>query len=221
MSRIHALLAFALVAAPAAAQAQFVTSPPPGVFTQTLDFSSISNCDYFGAGPVALPNGVTYTSSIGWSVVGYNCGYGLDQNGSWSSFPHAGLNSSSGWMRFNFSSPVSAVAAFMNYAPCCTGSGGVFIRALDQNNNVLDSYDVKALAPINTPWATNQGDFRGIVRNTNDIYALELADGYVVAHDLYWGNTSVTPEPASMVLFGTGLAGLGAVVRRRRRTQTA
>jgi len=89
------------------------------------------------------------------------------------------------------------------------------MEALGAGNVVLESYNIGVVAPISTPGGGNDGAFRGILRNTNDIAAFRLSSGYNVIDDLAFSRVSSVPEPTSLAIFVIGA--LGMVVRHRRK----
>jgi len=129
----------------------------------------------------------------------------LGDNGSWAAtngYSFAGGKE----YQFNFAAPVAVAGGVMNYYvnPGFILSG-VMLEALDSNGDVLESYDIVDLAPISTPGGFNIGDYRGIARATNDIYALRI-----IGSDRGPTIESITyaiPEPASalMICFGAAL----------------
>ena len=64
---------------------------------------------------------------------------------------------------------------------------------------------------------TNEGEFRGIARETADIVAFRLYNAVHVLDDLEFarGDIMPVPEPGTMFLLGAGLVGLGLGRRRR------
>jgi len=120
----------------------------------------------------------------GCAVIG-NGDYGLDTNGEWDSGRNGYIGSNTPeapMMRIDFNDEeICAVGGFVNYAP---GFGDVMITALDSGNGVLETFNILSDAPISTPGALNDGEFRGIVRATNDIAAIELSDQFEVLDDL-------------------------------------
>lgn len=192
-----------------------------------LDLTAYANGSYnFTFGPVSLPGGITFNSYNGGgnsglgSVVGQGF-YGLLDNGSFDQNPvYIGLDSGFNYMEFTFANPVSSFGGFMNYAVCGGGTDmcgydDPVISTYDAAHNLLSSFDLFTLAPIYTPGGLDQFEFRGIDENSADIKYFRIAGGYTLITATANGNLPGVPEPASMVLFGSGLIGLAGKLRRK------
>lgn len=136
----------------------------------------ISTLNYFGSGPI-IENGFTWTSTESFSVYGYNGGYGLGNNGTWSNFPLVGLNETTGSMRFAFDNPVSQVLAFINYSPT-DGIGAIAIY--DASGNLIESTNLS----IDTPGGNNAGEDYGFKQASATIKFFEISNAYIVANNL-------------------------------------
>jgi hypothetical protein len=151
-----ATLAMALAAGLSPTHAGTLLTTEVGYTGPILNLSSYANRSYNDTfGPAPIPGGITFTSNNGGgnsgrgSILGQGS-YGLRANGDIVSIPvYAGLDSGTGFMTFTFSSPISEFGAFMNYAPL--SGDNPTIKAFDTANNLLDSFDLAALAPISTP----------------------------------------------------------------------
>ena len=199
------------------AQAQLITTAltPPSNTVVDFGLHNTSTGNGYTA-QVGTPFGddivMSYTGTDG--LYFDYCGWGLGSNGSWCR-NSVGINQQ-GTVRFQFNtSPVNGVGFSMNYAPLVYGD--VWIRALDASNNVLAAYELNASAPI----LTNAAEFRGIEFATASIYAFELqgiGNPSPIFENMQYTTraTTVTPEPASLVLLGTGLVGIAGFARRRK-----
>lgn len=217
------LLSFFLTSYASAALLTSNTITDPDV----IDFSQFVGNEYNGvSGPVQIGDLIGIDVTATGSNDGLwlrNSDWGLLGNGNWNS----GRNGYSGYayggeMVFSFNDgPVTAVGGFMNEA---TGQNTDFIiTAYDAAMNVIESYDIWAMAPINTPNGINDGAFRGIDVGSPLIYHFGVA-GYVpVLDDLTFGGAgspppepnNPIPEPATMILFGIGLLSLSGISRRK------
>jgi hypothetical protein len=176
----------------------------------------------FTGGPVAIGGlvgePIIWQSTNSNSIIG-NPIHALDTNGNWTTGRNGftALNTSSGTMDYLFANGVSGVGGFVNYAPCC---GTPFISALDIGGNLLETYNILTLAPISTPGPSggqfDAGAFRGILREQNDIFGLQLHDAFFVLDDLTFSRVppNTVPEPTTLALFGIGLIGLAGMRRR-------
>lgn len=160
--------------------------------------------------------GVTYTSTNSNSVYKYQGGYGLSGNGSWGTGRdgYVGTNGDSPTITFTFDQAVGAVGGFVNYA---TGwSVSPTLRVYDINDNLLETFNIGANAPILTPGATDAGAFRGILRDIADIRKLTISGSFIVLDDLTIGDAALEPVPlpAGLPLL-LGALGVLGIVRRR------
>lgn len=205
------------------AQAALVTTDV-GYTGPQLDLSAYKTGNYnFTFGPSAIPGGITFTrstdtaSNSGQGGVLGQGGYGLAANGSFGGDAvYAGLDGAQGFIRFTLNAPVASFGLYVNYAP---GFGDApVIAALDQANNVIESYDLAALAPVSTPGGFNEFQFRGISLASKSIYTLQLSGSYIIAAGAANGQTPPVPEPETYALVLGGL-GVVAFAARRRKAQ--
>ncbi len=200
------------------ANATIITSLPGG----TLEAMPIVN--YFGAGPQTFGDGVTET--VTWSstnstnqngsAFGYDGAYGFGSNGFWDGTlgTMAGVNSTYSvygirdTMTFAFSNPVSAVGGFINYYN--DSQNTPTIAVYDSINNLIESYNLS----FSTGGGDNTGYFYGFSESTPIRY-FTLTDAYVSITNLTVLTTAQIPEPASLTLFGIGMAGMAFGKRRK------
>lgn len=203
MNAVAKLLLVAGLGMTLGTQASVINSIPSGGTPHA--FSALNQ---FTPGPIS-ENGITWTSTNGSSVYGWTLGYGLGANGHWNNFNHVGLNATTdSYMTMTFDTPVSSVLAFLNYAP---GYGTAYMAAYDASNHLIERHNLS----ISTPGASNAGEDWGFSQSSAIIKSFVIGDAYIVAANLRTDSTSV-PEPASLALLALGLAGLGAMRRKKR-----
>ena len=195
------------------AGASLVTAIPGGTVV------SMPAADYFGGGPQTFGtvNPITWsstnTSNGGGSAFGLASTYNFGPSGAWTGAlgPMAGLNDNTDFwgstdtMTFAFSHPVNAVGGFLNYY--IYGSTSTTIAVWDANWNLIDTYDLSFVTNGNN----DTGAFYGFAEPNSTISYFTLTDNYIGIVGL----TYATPEPASLLLLGSGLLGAVAYGRKR------
>ena len=180
-----------------------------------LDLSGFNGFYTFTAGPVALPGGITYSSTTSSSVIGKG-GYGLQQNGSSVNALIIGTNSGTDTVTLSFATPVASFGGGLNYSLRFSDNlpdgADPVIAAYDASNQLIASYDLFALAPISTPGATDAFAFRGIDGGGTAIASFTLSGGYLIIAGVDGGTV---PEPATWALMVAGFGLVGMAVRRR------
>ena len=215
------LVAAGLLAVAGSATAGTVLTSNAGYTGPGLNLGAFANGNYnFTFGPITVDS-FTFTSNNGGgnsgkgSVVGQG-GYGLASNGSFGGDAvYIGVDSATGYAQLLGTKAYSQIGFFTNYAP---GVGDdVTFSTLDASGNVIQAYDIAAIAPISTPGGFNEFEFRGIDDGTPDIYGLRFGGNYVLLTGTANGTvTSGTPEPETWALMVAGFGLAGSALRRRR-----
>ena len=196
------------------ASASVITSLPGGTVV------AMPALNYIGGDPQVFGPGITWTTTNsvtqGGSVFGYTGPYDFASNGNWNGLSMAGINSASDTMTFAFSSPLSAVGGFLNYAP---GYGTPLIAVFDSGGNLIEDYNPTFM----TGGGTNTGSFLGFQAASNNISYFKLSNAYISLTDLtILSGVTTVPEPSSLALAGLGAIGfVVGVIRRRRQARTA
>ena len=214
------LIAFTVILIPITGNAALLTS-------NTFDNFSVYGFDGSPGGRTGGPEtraiggqSFTWTSTFNSSFFDEQDSYGLggpSSNGRWTSNRngYAALNSNNpdDSMTFTFDNLVSGVGGFINYSRL---EGNPILSIHGAGGNVLETFDLAALAPINTRGQDDQGAFRGFQRATADIKSFTLSGAFVVIDDLTIETAAAVPVPASLTLLLGGLLSLGFLGLRRK-----
>ncbi|HEY6011079.1 MAG TPA: PEP-CTERM sorting domain-containing protein [Nitrospirota bacterium] len=211
MKHIFLVLAVLLLPVPGV-HAALMTSAPAGT---TYELTTISG--NWANAPSVVAGGFSVDATPGNNVWYGDSFYNFASNGYWSSFAWVGGDCWYGdcTATIDLDGAYSSVGGFMNYSTSGVNpyENNPIITAIGADGaTILESYDL-SMAPIITPAGINDGAFRGISRDTADIWFFRISGSYLAMHDLTLASASV-PEPATLSLAGMGFAAL-ALLRRR------
>jgi len=72
------------------------------------------------------------------------------------------------------------------------------MTALDSNLSIIEQHVIDLEASISTPSQIDAGEFRGIMRDQDEIFAIEISAPFAVIDDIRFGR--VIPEPSAFSL---------------------
>lgn len=220
MKKFALTFAAALIALPAIAAPTLLTSDA-GYTGRGLNLTAAANGSYnFTFGPVAI-DGLVFTvvsdtTNTGRGGVLGQGSYGLVDNGSFGGDAvYAAVDAPTGYAQFLGTVGFDQFGLFFNYAPRI--GDPATISSLDAAGNVIDSFNLEALAPISTPGGLNEFAFRGFgYSDGTQVYGIRFGGAFMLATGTADGTPPVIPEPATWAMLIAGFGLVGTAMRRRR-----
>jgi hypothetical protein len=224
------VLAAAMLSVPAQS-AQLLTDGS-GYAGPVIDIGFVPSPGYYFSDQPQVFGNATVTGTWVATVFGQPY-YGFGSNGPSFSNLIIATGFSQASVTIDFATPVAVFGGNFNYAPD-PGPGNPFVydaptlAAYDSVGDLIASYDLAALAPIDAAGQNDYFSFRGIDGEGRSISRFVFSGSYIGMQVL--GTADLTPlpppppgpvpEPASWALLILGFGLTGAVLRQRR-TRTA
>ena len=146
--------------------------------------------DPYTGGPIALADGVFFSSTNPRSMLGFTGTANFAGNGSWqnSAMPMSGVNATQGAMSFVFATPVSAIIAQANWASAAAAPGEppVTISIYNDADQLLETLVV---TDGKVDFAKG-GSFIGFIRPNAEIARITFSNGFLGARDFFSRYTS-------------------------------
>ena len=146
--------------------------------------------DPYTGGPVALPDGVFFSSTNSNSMLGFTGTANFAGNGAWQSdaMPMSGVNAAQGAMSFVFATPVSAIIEQANWASAAAAPGQppVTISIYNDADQLLETL---VLSDGTVDFAKG-GSFIGFIRPNAEIAKITFSNGFLGARDFFSRYTS-------------------------------
>jgi hypothetical protein len=135
------------------------------------------------SGPVALGDGVVFSSTTATSLLGYTGSYSFGGNGSWASLakPMMGLNAAQGDLILDFATPISAIIAQTDWSDLGLAGQPVTVSIFDDAHNLLEKL---VLGDGQHAMAT-PGSYIGFLRTNAEIGRIEFSNGFIGVRDFY------------------------------------
>ncbi|OYU15902.1 MAG: hypothetical protein CFE37_03825 [Alphaproteobacteria bacterium PA4] len=221
------VLAAVLLVAPAQS-AQLLTDGS-GYAGPVIDIGFVPSPGYYFSDQPQTFGNATVTGTWVATVFGQPY-YGFGSNGVSSNSLIIATGYSQASVTIDFATPLAAFGGNFNYAPD-PGLGFPFVydaptlAAYDSVGDLIASYDLAALAPIDAAGQNDHFAFRGIDGEGRAISRFVFSGSYIAMQvqgtaDLTPPPPGPVPEPASWALLILGFGLTGAVLRQRR-TRTA
>ena len=199
MNRLKgAVLGLAFMALPAIAQAQLI------------NFDDLSGCG------TPVSNGYQGFNWSNFWVIQSSCETASGYVNGMVSSPNVAYNSYAALATVSSANPFTFTSVYLTAA--WNDGLTVTVNGYDALNNLIDN----ASFTVNTSGPSYEVLNWTGVSSVNFVGAGGTPHGYsgggthIVFDNMLMNNATVTPEPATLVLLATGLAGIGGIVRRRR-----
>lgn len=180
---------------------------------------------YFGNAPRVF-GAVTISGDNMFDTTVYgqpNYGFGNNGQAFTSIMIATGLSDASVFI--DFATPVATFGAGFNYAPGLAGTGFPFpvieptLSAFDSNGDLIASFDLAMLAPIDSGGQNDYFAFRGIDGEGRGISRFVFTGSYIgmqVAGSADIIGPPGIPEPASWAMLVLGFGFIGSIARKQR-----
>lgn len=220
MQRFKALMAVATVLAMGggSVQAAQLLTDGAGYTGPVIDLGVIPYPGFFFGNAPRVFGNVTISGNNIFNGTAYGqLNYGFTSNGLNISKFIVATSAPDASVFIDFATPVPVFGAGFNYIPSFPYPVlPPTLSAFDSNGDLIGSYDLLSLAPIDAGGQNDFYAFRGIDGQGRGISRFVFAGSYIAMNVAGSVGPAVVPEPTTWAMLVLGFGAVGAAARRRR-----